>query len=202
MRTIPAATQAYLNQNTGTEPILMVEIEWVEGTPIPYSDQELTGAKPILIDVANFDITRQLEGSSDSQTVSLTLDDVDGELREVYKRTNTHMRVARLYLLFKGQSLSEKALLIDGTIVTPLNWPENERAVEFTLLSKASSVNVGFSMEEGDFPNIPEEALGKAWPLVFGQVCRPERVGISVRVGASSWTTLNTDEGPRCTRGP
>lgn len=171
MRTIPAATQAYLDQNTGTEPILVVEIEWVDGTPIPYSDQELTGAKPILVDVANFDISRQLEGSSDSQTVSITLDDVDGELREVYKRTNTHMKTARLYLLFKGQPLSEKALLIDGVIVTPMNWPENERTVEFTLLSKASSVNVGFSMEEGDFPNIPEEALGKAWPLVFGQVC-------------------------------
>ena len=170
MRTIPAATQAYLDQNTGVEPILIVEIEWVDGTPIPYSDQAVAGAKAIIVDVGGFDISRQLEGSSDSQTVSVTLDDVDGQLREIYKRTNTHMRVARLYIMFKGQTLSQKALLIDGVIVTPLAWPEDERTIEFTLLSKASSVNVGFSMEEGDFPNIPEEALGKARAAAFDAV--------------------------------
>lgn len=171
MRTIPTAMQNYLNQNVGTEPILVAEIEWVDGTPIPYSDQDLDGASTRLIEVDGFDISRQLEGSSDSQTITITLDDVDGSIREIYKRVNTHRRTAALYLLFKGQSLSDKVLLIDGYLVTPLNWPENERNVSFTLLSKASSLNVGFSMEEGDFPNIPEEALGKAWPLVFGQVC-------------------------------
>ena len=171
MRTIPAAAQEILSQNLGVEGIILVEVEWVEGTPILYSDQEIDGAKDIVVDIDGLDVSQTLEGAGDSNSVTVTLDDVDGELRGVYEATNTHMKVARLYLLPEGADVSAKILLFDGVMVTPIQWPEGERLVTFNFLTKLSSINVGFSMEEGDFPNIPEEALGEAWPLVFGQVC-------------------------------
>lgn len=171
MRTIPAAAQEILNQNLGVEGIILVEVEWVEGTPILYSDQELAGAKDIVVDIDGLDVSQKLEGSGDSNSVTVTLDDVDGELRSVYEATNTHMKIARLYLLPKGADVSAKILLFDGVMVTPIQWPEGERLVTFNFLTRLQSINVGFSMEEGDFANIPEEALGEAWPLVFGQVC-------------------------------
>ena len=33
-------------------------------------------------------------------------------------------------------------------------------------------------MEEGDFPDIPEDALGKVWPLIFGTVCNMQAVPV------------------------
>jgi len=33
-------------------------------------------------------------------------------------------------------------------------------------------------MEEGDFASVPEEALGKVWPLVFGEVCNMQAVQV------------------------
>jgi len=170
-RTIPAAAQAILSQNTGVEVSVLVEVEWVEGTPILYSDQEIAGAKAIVVDINGFDVSMKLEGSGDTNNVTVTLDDIDGELRSIYEAANIHMKVARLYLLPDGADVSAKILMFDGVLVSPVEWPEGERLVTFNFMTKIQSLNVGFSMEEGDFPNIPEEALGQAWPLVFGQVC-------------------------------
>lgn len=171
MRTIPAAAQAILNQNLGVEVAVLVEVEWVDGTPLLYSDQEIEGAKAIVVDISGFDVSQTLEGSGDTNSVTVTLDDIDGELRGIYEAQNTHMKTARLYLLPNGAPVSAKIEMFDGVLMSPIEWPEGERLVTFNFQSKISSLNVGFSMEEGDFPNIPEEALGQAWPLVFGQVC-------------------------------
>ena len=46
-------------------------------------------------------------------------------------------------------------------------------------------------MEEGDFPLIPPDALGKAWPLVFGSVCDVA----AVQVRAPRCGTLAEGEG-------
>jgi hypothetical protein len=171
MRTVSAAVQAKLDQNLGTEPIILVEVEWVDGTPILYSDQEIEGAENIVVDIGGLDTSKQLIGSNDSLNVNITLDDTSGRLKELDSRIDFHIRPAKIYLLFKGLSVTEKILLVDGKIVTPLEWDSTNKVLRFDILSQLSSVSVGFSMEEGDFPNIPEEALGKAWPLVFGRVC-------------------------------
>lgn len=171
MRTVTPQTAAKLAQRLGTEPLLLVEVEWVDGSPMLYSDQDLAGAKSILVDLGGFDTSMTLQGAGDSQSVSVTLDDTDGSLRAIYNANDMHKRPARVYLLFKGLDVSHKVLLFKGELVTPIKWDETQRTMSFDILSKLTSLEAGFSMEEGDFPNIPEEALGKAWPLVFGQVC-------------------------------
>jgi hypothetical protein len=172
MRTITANAQAALSQNMGTEWLLILEVEWVDGGTILYSDQEVAGCQPRLLNMGGFDTSMILEGSGDSQELSVDLDDTDGSLREIYNAYDLHKRPASVYLLAKGTSLElDKILVFKGETVTPIEWGETQRSATFTVLSKLDSTQVGFSMEEGDFPNIPDEALGKAWPLVFGQVC-------------------------------
>ena len=181
MRTVTPPLQAKLNQKLGTEPILLVEIEWVEGSPIMYSDQKIDGADypyPIILEMGGFDTSMMLSGASDSLTLNLTLDDIDGHLKDIYLNNDVHKRPAKVYLTYKGLNLTDKTLLFKGEIVTPFEWDEGKRSLSFTLLSKLEETEAGFSMEEGDFPNIPEEALGKAWPLVFGQVCHVPAVQI------------------------
>lgn len=167
-----------LQQRLGTEPILLLEVDWVEGSTLLYSDQELTGTIPKIVSLGGFDTSMTLTGSSDSQEVSVVLDDTDGSLRDIYERNDIHKRPARVYLHFKGLDISHRILMFRGEIVTPVEWDEAQRTVAFNVMSKLDAVEVGFSMEEGDFPNIPDEALGKAWPLVFGQVCHMPAVQI------------------------
>jgi hypothetical protein len=127
MRTVSAAVQAKLDQNLGTEPIILVEVEWVDGTPILYSDQEIEGAENIVVDIGGLDTSKQLIGSNDSLNVNITLDDTSGRLKELDSRIDFHIRPAKIYLLFKGLSVTEKILLVDGKIVTPLEWDSTNK---------------------------------------------------------------------------
>ena len=171
MRSVTANASAELSQNTGTEMLVLLEVEWTAGGQHLYSDQTLEGAAPKIITMAGFDASMMLEGSGDSQEMGIVLDDSDGSIRAIYNRTEIHKRPARVYLLHKGLPTSDKILVFRGQLVTPIEWDESQRSISFNILSELESRQVGFSMEEGDFPNIPEEALGKAWPLAFGQVC-------------------------------
>jgi len=171
MRTVTANASASLSQNTGAEMIVLLEVEWSSGGTYLYSDQTFNGADPKIIAIDGFDSSMILEGSSDTQELGVVLDDSDGSIRAIYDSLDVHKRPARVYLVHKGLTTLDKILVFKGQLVTPIEWDEAQRAISFNILSELDARQVGFSMEEGDFPNIPEEALGKAWPLVFGQVC-------------------------------
>ena len=171
MRTVTANAQAYLDQNLGTEYVVILEVEWVEDGSIFYSGQDVEGCQAKILQMGDLDTSMILEGSSDSQDLSVVLDDTDSSIRAIYNANDIHKRPAQVYILPKGLELIDKILIFKGELVTPIEWDETQRSASFNILSKLNSTQVGFSMEEGDFPNIPDEALGKAWPLVFGQVC-------------------------------
>lgn len=197
MRTLTANAQAKLSQNTGTELMVILEVEWTDGGSVFYSDQEVAGCQAKILDMGGFDTSMVLEGSSDSQQLNIVLDDTDGSIRNIYDSYDIHKRPSRVYLLHKGLSLElDKILIFKGELVTPIEWDETQRSASFNILSKLNNIQVGFSMEEGDFPNIPDEALGKAWPLVFGQVCHipavkvraPRRGYLQTGVGIHDFT--------------
>jgi hypothetical protein len=178
MRTVTANMSSKLTQKLGTEPLLIVEVEWVEGSNIQYCDRKINNSPypyPKVISIGGFDSSMKLSGASDSQEIVVTLDDTDGSIKTIYSENDIHKRPASIYLVYDSPSdfniVTDKVLLFTGEIVTPFEWGESDRTVSFTILSKLEDTEVGFSMEEGNFPNIPDEALGKAWPLVFGQVC-------------------------------
>lgn len=187
MKTVTPQIQAQLDNQYGTEPILLLEVEWVPGTPILYSDRKINDKDypyPVILSMGSFDTTMALSKSSASTEFTVELDDTSGVLKTIINENNVHKADVRIYLTYPGTYLDDKLFLLAGELVTPFNWSEKDRAISFTVLTKLDSNPVGFAMEEGDFPNIPEEALGKAWPLVFGQVCHIPAVQVRApRVG-------------------
>jgi hypothetical protein len=171
VRNVTASAQNLLDTLQGTELMALVYVEWSEGGGVYYSDQELNGALPYVLELGGFDGSMMLQGAGDSQELNLVLDDIDGHIRDIYNSMDIHKRPVSVYLLHKGLTFTDRILVFRGEIVTPIEWDEANRSVSFNVLSKLKEKQVGFSMEEGDFPNIPDEALGKPWPLVFGQVC-------------------------------
>ncbi len=182
MRTVPVPTLAALQQDLGTEPILIIGVTWSDdGGEILYSDQRIDGAAypyPTLTQISSFDTALLVSGSGDSQSISVILDDIDGTLKSIFNSHDIHKRSVKVYQLFRGIALANKFLLFDGEINSPVIWNEGERTLAFTVLTRAEDADVAFSMEEGDFPQIPVDALGKVWPLVFGQVCNMETVQV------------------------
>lgn len=182
MRTVAPQTLNYLQKNLGTEPILVLGVEWVDdGQEVLYSDQRINGENypyPTIIQVSGFDTALMVSGSGDSQSISITLDDVDGQLKSIFNAQDLHKRPVKVYHHFRGLQLAYKFLVFQGEINSPVIWNEGERTLSFTVLTHTEDAEVAFTMEEGDFPDIPEDALGKVWPLIFGQVCNMQAVQV------------------------
>ena len=181
MRTIPAGALPYLQKQYGTEPIFIIEVAWSGTQRIAYADQKIEGADypyPTLVDITNFDTSLKITGASDSQNTSITLDDVDGHLKEILNTQDIQKCPCWIYQSFKGLPYSQKFLLFRGELTSPITWNEGDRTLQFDVVSKTTDTEIAFSMEEGDFPNVPEDARGKVWPLVFGTVCNMQAVPV------------------------
>ncbi len=176
VRSISANAQAKLDQNIGTEPVVIIEIQWIDGGSIyTYADKDLGAGEGKILEIGGLDNTIVIQGvqsgtTGDSQAVSVTIDDIDGTIKDIMDSHDIHKEPAWVYQSFQGIDASDKFLIFKGQISSPLQWNEGDRTVTFDILTRLEDAEVGFSTEEGKFPTSPEELLGQPWPLVFGTV--------------------------------
>jgi hypothetical protein len=185
-RNISAASLAKLATQYGTEPINIIEVQWVpNGQRVSYSDRDIEpGIKGKVLDVSGLDNVINILGGSQSQQITITLDDTDGTIKETMDCYDIHKRPCWVYQWFDGIDVSEKFLIFKGQISSPITWDEGARTITFDVINKLEDTEVGFSIEEGDFPNPPENLLGKPWPLCFGTCINvPALQAKSVRQG-------------------
>ena len=161
------------------EPVIVLGVEWTPGHETLYADRKVNGANqpfPILNDMGNFNTSQVVSSSSATQNVKFILSDVEdgtytGHLKAIVDDADIHKSKARLYLMVQGVNLIDRTLLIQGEINSPLEWDEGDRTLSFDLVSQVESAEAGFAIEDGDFPQVPEDARGKPWPMIFGTVC-------------------------------
>ena len=170
MRNISDDSLTVLAQRLGNEPISIVEIEWIAGRPVSYADRTVGIIPGKLLEVGDIDNVVDLSNSTNSAQLNLSLDDTDGSLKAIFNSVDIQNRPVRLYQWFEGLPLSDKFLVFSGRILTPISWSEHDRSLKITAVSQIEDLEVGFSAEEGDFPYIPSELVGKAWPMIFGTV--------------------------------
>ncbi len=190
MRSISAASLAKLANKTGTEPVIIVEVEWESGqTPTAYSDKRDSELHSRILSVANLDDVINASRSGTAQSVTIVLDDTDGHLKSIFNNVDIHKKRAFIYQWFTGIPLTEKFLIFSGLIMSPIIWKEGDRTLTFTVSSQIDDIEVGFSPEEGDFFNLPQNMVGTVWPLVFGTVAKlpTERID-DIPYGGSSGT--------------
>ncbi len=184
MRTLSSEALAKIQTQHGTEPVFILEVAWSQNADvrIAYSDQKINDADypyPKILSISDFETSLKITGESDVQTISVVMDDVDGQIKGIMDSQDIYKRPCWLYQTFKGLSGNQKFLVFKGEITSPISWNEGDRTVSFSIATSQESNEVAFSMEDGDFPNIPSDALGRVWPLVFGTVCNME--GVQVR---------------------
>ncbi len=189
-RTLPANAITEIAKPLGVEPINIVGVDWVgNGTEILYADRDLTGVLGRILELGEFDEIVKATGNS-TVSVRVSLDDTDGELKTIYNTTDLHKKRCSVYQYFGGLSLADKFLLFRGEISTPVVWDEGKRTLSFDILSKIESEEVGFSPEEGQFPDVSPAAIGKVWPLCFGSVAHVPVVKTSDVIRGNLVTTI------------
>jgi hypothetical protein len=172
MRNISDQALAFLSQQQGIEPLNIVEVSWTDTLTLFYCDKTLfdLNIPGKIVELANLDNVVNLSGSTSTQSVSVTLDDIDGSIKNIYNTNDIHKRPVRIWQYFNGLNFNDRFLLFAGVISSPIVWKEGDRTFSFEVLSKLEDMEVGFSPEEGAFDDIPDELIGKAWPLPFGTV--------------------------------
>jgi hypothetical protein len=172
MRNISAPSLAKLTTNLGTEPIFIIEIQWVDNGPrVSYADRDVAaGINGKILQVSGLDAVVQVSGGSQSEQISITLDDTNGSIKAIMDSADIHKRPCWVYQWFDGIDVADKFLIFKGVLNSPIVWDEGARTISFDVISKIEDVEVGFSIEEGDFIDPPEELIGRPWPLCFGTV--------------------------------
>jgi hypothetical protein len=187
MRTISAGGLAKLAQKKGTEPILILEVDWGVGAPVSYADRDIdTSVKGRIVQVGELDNVVDILNSNSSQELSVVLDDTDGTIKAIMDAHDIHQRDVRVYQWLQGLDLSDKFLLFAGKISSPVSWSEAARTVEFSIISQLEDKEFGFSAEEGQFPYLPKDLVGRPWPVIFGKVLDCPALQINKAVSGST----------------
>jgi len=181
MRTLSASALAKLQTRLGTEPVVIVEIQWLQdGGWSMYADRDIENTvKGKILELGSMDDVVGISENNDSQELSIVLDDTDGSMKNIIDNHDIHKRDVRVWQWFDGLDLSDRFLLFSGKINSPIEWSEGEQTLSFDIVSQLEDKEFGFSPEEGEFDFIPDNLIGQPWPSIFGT---PRDVPV-VRVG-------------------
>lgn len=173
MRHISGTSLAKIQTKLGTEPVVVLRIKWSpQGNYLYYADKTYLpeGIQGKILELGGLENVVNVTNSGRTQSLSVTLSDIDGTLKQIIDKNDIHKVNVDVYQWFTGIPFSEAFIIYQGEINSPIVWKEGDRTLSFDIVEKVEDVDVGFSAEEGQFDFVPNELIGKAWPLGFGIV--------------------------------
>lgn len=168
MRNLSGSALTKIAEQYGNEPIVILDISWKTGTTIQYADRTVSGIEGKILSVSNLDNVIKISKSDDSQEITVILDDTNSTIKGIMDKHDIHKRDVWVYQYFEGLAIADRFLLFRGKINSPIIWNEGDQTITITIVSQLEDKEVGFSPEEGQFPHIPRELIGKTWPSIFG----------------------------------
>lgn len=182
-----AALDQIAKDNAGA-PITVVEIEWEKGTNtfIAYADTDIPGrAAGKILRMNELDSVIALSLNETSEEVEIVLDDTDGDLKQILNTTDIHLSRVNIYQWFQNLPWEDRFLVLPGKLNSPIRWSEADRTLTFTVMTHLEDVEIGFSPEEGNIPDLPDYLIGKAWPECFGKNIRGKSLRLDNRHSGS-----------------
>ena len=156
MRSLSANALTTIATKLGTEPVTIIEVDWVEDNAFAlYADRIIGTIQGKIYEIGDLDNVINVSDSDSSQELDITLDDTDGTIKAIFDTHDIHKRSVRVYQWFEGMDLTDRFLLFAGKISSPITWDERGRTISFTIISQLEDKEVGFSPEEGQFEWLP-----------------------------------------------
>ncbi len=171
MRTFTPGVSGALAKKHGLDPTMFIGVRWDDDDEYFYSSHEFPGARKQIVNISGLETTQVLNGTGASQSVTVTLSDTDGHMREILDTVDIHKRPAKVYLGFDGVPIGQSVTLIEGEINSDMKWDDRARTLTFTILNKIEGRLFGFAMEDGQFVQVNEQDRAKPWPFRFGETC-------------------------------
>lgn len=180
MRQISGASLAEITKTSGVEPVIAVRIFWSGGETV-YCDRKFAeeGLVGKLLQISGIEDIVDINQAATSVSLTILLDDSDGSIKNIYDYIDIHKTYVQVMQWFKGIPFSDAFIIFEGEISSPIKWSEGARTLEFQVVTKLESTEVGFSAEEGQFSFLPVSLVGKTWPVVFGTVAGSKLLSIT-----------------------
>lgn len=171
MRTVTSNAQEQLDQSHGNEPIIVIGIEWTEDGGVSYyAERDILDISGKILELSAFNTTLNVN-SATTADCNFVLDDTDGTIKSAFNTADLHKRPVKIYQFYGDLSdLSDKFKIFQGEVSSPITWDEGARTISLTALSPIEDQEIGFSPEEGALGFVSRDAIGKPWPLCFGEV--------------------------------
>ena len=172
-RRIPPETlNTLLANKTGLEPVNIISIQWIyKGNFYSYCDRYIPGVvMGKLIEVADLEAVLDISKGGSTTSVKVVLDDTDGMIKNLFDTHPLYGRRVIIYQWFTQIPVGDAFPIFEGVVAAPIVWSEGDRSFSFDVVTKIDDVQVGFTVEDGNFTNVPPIILNKPWPLVFGTV--------------------------------
>ena len=195
-RVISPAVAELIDRKVGIEPITMIAISW--GSTVSesgainyisevtkYADKDILDSngtvivKGAIISMSDLDDVIKIDSGSSVGSLSVTLQDIDGELKRLFDSYDLHKRPVIVYQHFEGLDPTvhpwetvgtpdDPFEVFRGEVASPIVWSEGDRTLSFDIISKIYALEAGFAPEQGQFAYVPVDLIGKPWPMCFG----------------------------------
>lgn len=189
-RTISAQALETLAKKRGTEPILIVGIQWRKGGgQMLYAEKAIEGREeviPAILEMGTIDSTLAISLNESSDEIGIVLSDTDGHLKEIINTADIHKRDVYIWQWFPTLRWDDKFLVFQGKINSPITWKDSDRTLGFSAVSQLEDTEVGFTLEEGTFtePTL-DDLVGKVWPECFGTTIHQKAIKIDSKYTGS-----------------
>lgn len=176
MKLITSAAKAKANSRFGSQPIVVLKIEWPSGTSY-YADSDYTfGANSCagkILAMGDAASVSKALSIGELSTISVTLDDNDLSIKSKINTDLIEGTYCTVYFHFNGLAEADAVTLLRGRIQGDIGWDQATRQLSFTIdANTLVDQEVGFSTTRATLPTMSTEAEGKAWPLCFGTVLK------------------------------
>lgn len=172
MKTLTAGALAKVTQELGTEPLILVAIDWYgTGDFFLYTDRLVSGLDTDIkvLSVSDISVTPSSK-TGQASDVNVSLDDTDGNIKATLNTVNIYNKKCIIYQFFKGLVDADKFILFKGMIDAPVSWSESDRTVDLQIISEVEDTEIGVSLEETDIIDVNPDDNSPPWPLAFGNV--------------------------------
>lgn len=164
MRNIPQAVIDAIPN--GSEPVFVIGIQWEEGKTTYYASKNIQTYLPYIQSVSTVGSSATESGGQATQ-FDVVFDDTSGHFKSLLDSRDPHFRPITVYHYFDGIG-SGLYPIFEGQVASPISWEEANRTFQITAITRRTNIQVGFSVEEGQFEDIHESLIGQPFPLGFG----------------------------------
>ncbi len=180
-RDFTSTVQSETQQPYGTEPIVIIKVEWPDSSVVYYADKDVEvgtlSCTGLISQFSPMTSAGKVGGGGDYSSANVSLFDQDGGIKTLINKYRLAGSAVTVYQYYEGTLEADLAVLLQGRMSQP-TWDEGSRTFNFTTEVIFEGEEVGYSAEVDAFSGFNNDVAGTPWPLCFGTVLEVPAVRI------------------------